>query len=65
MGSAGSRVRRPPVELALALESASKAGEWTLVGQLARELEARRGARSDVVNLDVERARAEAIGLKM
>jgi hypothetical protein len=30
--------------LALALERASAAGEWAVVAQLARELEARRGA---------------------
>jgi hypothetical protein len=36
----------PRVEdlLALALERASAAGEWAVVAQLARELEARRGA---------------------
>jgi hypothetical protein len=40
--------KSPGVEklLALALERASAAGEWAVVAQLARELEARRGAAS-------------------
>lgn len=46
-----------PVEaaLAVALEGATKAGEWSTVAQLARELEARRQARSAVVDLGAER----------
>jgi hypothetical protein len=43
--------------LAVALERASAAGEWSTVTQLARELEARRLGRVDVVQLEVERAR--------
>lgn len=45
--------------LATALERASAAGEWGAVGQLARELEARRVATtsSNVLALDVEKAR--------
>jgi hypothetical protein len=43
--------------LALALARASVAGEWSVVAQLARELEARRLAAADVVRLDDERAR--------
>jgi hypothetical protein len=45
------------VALADALTRASAAGEWVLVGQLARELEARRKAResSEVVRLEDER----------
>ena len=48
-----------PVETALAtaLEGASAAREWALVGQLARELEARRLARAQVPTLDEARAR--------
>lgn len=47
------------VELALAtaLERASAAGQWTVVEVLARELEARRKARSAVVDLAEERAK--------
>jgi hypothetical protein len=42
--------------LAKALEGATAAGRWDVVAQLARELEARRLARTDnVVNLDVAR----------
>ncbi|MGC4063157.1 MAG: hypothetical protein QM784_00605 [Polyangiaceae bacterium] len=50
---------RNPVELALAvaLKEATAAGEWTTVAQLARELEARRKARSGVVELADVRAR--------
>lgn len=43
--------------LADALRRASEAGAWEAVAQLARELEARRKARSGVVELDLERAR--------
>ena len=46
--------------LAAALAQASAAGEWGVVAQLARELEARRMARAgakpaDVINLDERR----------
>jgi hypothetical protein len=37
--------------LALALEGATRAGEWATVAQLAKELEARRLARANVVML--------------
>lgn len=56
-------VRPPdPVELALsdALTRASVAGQWEVVSQLARELEARRRARegaTNVVHLDDAKAR--------
>jgi hypothetical protein len=45
--------------LAMALTEATKAGKWDVVSQLARELEARRVARSDgkVVALDPARSR--------
>jgi hypothetical protein len=48
-----------PVEAALAdaLTKAAAAGAWEVVGQLARELEARRKARSGVVELATERAK--------
>jgi hypothetical protein len=48
-----------PVEAALAeaLSKAAAAGAWEVVGQLARELEARRKARGAVVDLEAERAR--------
>jgi hypothetical protein len=48
-----------PVERALAdgIAKAVVAGQWGVVGQLGRELEARRGARSGVVDLKAERAR--------
>jgi hypothetical protein len=42
--------------LAAALEGATAAREWALVGQLARELEARRLARAQVPSLDDARA---------
>ena len=47
-----------PVEAALAtaLEGATAAGEWSTVAQLARELEARRQARTGVVDLAAVRA---------
>lgn len=43
------KVSADPVEVALAtaLERASVAGEWAVVGQLARELEARRKSHED------------------
>ena len=48
-----------PVEFALAtaLERASAAGQWTAVEILAREIEARRKARTGVVQFDTERRR--------
>ena len=48
-----------PVELALAvaLERASLAGQWSAVEVLARELEARRKARAGVVDLGQVRAK--------
>jgi hypothetical protein len=56
-----SRGNQDPVELALAtaLERASAASEWDTVKVLAGELEARRRARSDVVDLKAERARRD------
>ncbi len=50
---------RDPVESALAeaIGKATEAGEWLVVAQLARELEARRLARAQVPELLVERAR--------
>jgi hypothetical protein len=41
--------------LAFALTEATKAGRWDVVAQLARELEARRLAGSNVVTLDTRR----------
>lgn len=48
-----------PVEAALAeaLRGATAAGQWTVVAQLAGELEARRKARAGVVSLDAERVK--------
>jgi ribulose 1,5-bisphosphate carboxylase large subunit-like protein len=48
-----------PVEaaLAVALERASLVGQWTVVEVLARELEARRKARSGVVDMAQARAK--------
>jgi hypothetical protein len=43
--------------LAAALAGATAAGEWALVAQLARELEARRVGAAGVVDLALERAR--------
>jgi len=50
-----------PVELALAraLEGATAAREWSTVAQLARELEARRLARAEIVDLGAARRRRE------
>ncbi len=50
-----------PIETALgdALTKASAAGEWSLVAQLARELEARRAARAGAVDLAAERRRRD------
>jgi hypothetical protein len=46
-----------PVEEALvkAIGEASAAGRWDVVAQLARELEARRSARADVIDLAARR----------
>jgi hypothetical protein len=46
-------VARDAVEsaLALALEGATRAGEWATVAQLARELEAHRLARANVIEI--------------
>lgn len=41
--------------LADALSKATAVGEWSVVAQLARELEGRRAARARAVNLDAER----------
>ena len=48
-----------PIEGALsdALRAATAADQWTLVAQLASELEARRRSRAGVVELDKERKR--------
>ena len=48
-----------PVEAALAdaLTGATAAGQWEVVATLARELQARREARANVVQLDVERVK--------
>jgi hypothetical protein len=43
--------------LTFALTEATKVGKWDVVAQLARELEARRLARSNVVQVDARRAR--------
>jgi len=59
--SPGVASETDPVELAIAsaLERASAAGQWTAVEVLARELEARRKARSGVVQLDAERRKRD------
>lgn len=54
-GNPGPSADHVEVALADALTLASAAGEWTAVAQLARELEARRQARANVVDLDAER----------
>lgn len=48
-----------PIETALAtaIVEATRAGRFEVVAQLARELEARRAARANVVDLAVERKR--------
>jgi hypothetical protein len=43
--------------LAMALTKATEAGEWSVVAQLARELEARRNARAEVLDLTTERSK--------
>jgi hypothetical protein len=43
------------VALADAIGKATAAGEWGVVGQLGRELEARRNVRSGVVDLQARR----------
>lgn len=45
------------IALATALTAASAASQWETVAQLARELEARRKARLEVVDLGAERAK--------
>jgi hypothetical protein len=45
------------VALAGAITAAVSAGQWEVVSQLGRELEARRKARATTVDLDIERAR--------
>ena len=60
--SGPSRGDGDPVEIALAtaIERASAAGEWAAVGQLARELEARRlAAQARVVDIGAERRNRE------
>ena len=56
-----SRGHEDPVEAALAnaLERASKAGEWAVVAQLARELESRRLASRGGTVIDLERKKRE------
>lgn len=56
-----SRPNQDPVEAALAdaLTRASAAGQWDVVGTLARELQARRQARTDVIDLEAARRRRE------
>jgi hypothetical protein len=55
----GNQPAPDPVEaaLAVALTAASAAGQWETVAQLARELEARRRARSGTVDLTLERTK--------
>ena len=57
--TAQSRPNQDPVETALAeaLRRASEAAQWDVVAMLARELQARREARADVVDLDAARKR--------
>lgn len=43
--------------LAAALTAATQAGEWTVVAQLASELQARREARAEVIDLASRRER--------
>lgn len=45
--------------LASALAGAATAGQWDTVGQLARELEARRKARAETIDLAAERVKRE------
>ena len=45
--------------LAKALEAATAAGEWSAVIELARQLEARRQARADVIDLQAQRAKRQ------
>lgn len=45
------------IALAEALRAATGAGQWGVVSELARQLEARRASREQVVQLDVERER--------
>jgi hypothetical protein len=46
--------------LARAIEAATAAGQWDLVGKLATELRERRLASANVVDLDAARARRGA-----
>jgi hypothetical protein len=57
--TAQSRPNQDPVETALAeaLRRASEASQWDVVAMLARELQARREARADVVDLEMARKR--------
>ncbi|MGE5784259.1 MAG: hypothetical protein ACM3ZE_06695 [Myxococcales bacterium] len=48
------------VALAAALTGATAAGEWSTVARIAAELEARRLARSAVVDLNAERKRRQS-----
>jgi len=43
--------------VAAGLDAAARAGHWTVVAQLAKELEARRVARAGAVVVDLEAAR--------
>ncbi|MBI3204513.1 MAG: hypothetical protein HYZ29_23460 [Myxococcales bacterium] len=56
-GHSGGNQDAVEAAIATALERASAAGQWTVCEVLARELEARRKARSSVVDLESERAR--------
>ena len=61
----GQSVGNPDaVEAALAdaLTAASAAGQWEAVAHLARELEARRRGRLEVVDLDAARAKRKGGG---
>jgi hypothetical protein len=59
MESDGRAIADDPVEVALAaaLVAASQAGQWHAVAAVTRELEARRCARTGVINLEAERAK--------
>ena len=49
----------PEDALAVALERASAAGQWSVVAMLAKELEARRLAGGNVVTLDAKKGGAK------
>ena len=55
----GSTVDVVETALATALERAAAAGAWEQVTQLGRELEARRRARANVVELDARRTQSK------